>query len=113
MHEMSICEGILQVLETSSAEKNFTRVKKVFVEVGPLSGVEVDALRFSFDVVMKGSLADNSVLEIIETDAKAWCLNCNELVTISQRYDDCPQCGSAQIQVTSGDELAIKELEVD
>jgi hydrogenase nickel incorporation protein HypA/HybF len=113
MHEMSICEGILQVLETSSAEKNFTRVKKVFVEVGPLSGVEIEALRFSFDVVMKGSLADASTLEIIETEAKAWCLNCNELVTISQRYDDCPQCGSAQIQVTSGDELAIKELEVD
>ncbi|GJM03018.1 MAG: putative hydrogenase nickel incorporation protein HypA 1 [Rhodomicrobium sp.] len=113
MHEMSICEGILQVLEAESQTKNFKVVKKVFVEIGPLSGVEVEALRFSFDVVMKGSLADTAVLEVIETDAKAWCMNCNEPVIIKQRFDDCPQCGSAQIQVTSGEELAIKELEVD
>ena len=112
MHEMSICEGILQVLETESEKKKYSRVKKVALEVGPLSGVEVEALRFSFDVVMKGTLADQAELIVHEMPATAFCMQCTESVTIAQRYDDCPQCGSAQLQVTSGEELAIKELEV-
>lgn len=113
MHEMSLCEGVLQILESESAKQNFKIVKKVALEIGPLSGVEVEALKFSFDVVMKGSLAENSELIIIETPATAWCMQCAETVTINERYDDCPQCGSAQLQVTTGEELSIKELEVD
>ncbi len=113
MHEMSLCEGILQILENESEQKNFKKVKKVALEVGPFSGVEVDALKFSFDVVMKGSLAEGSELIIIDMPATAWCMQCAETVTIKQRYDDCPSCGSAQIQVTAGEELSIKELEVD
>ncbi len=113
MHEMSICEGILQVLETESVTKKYSVVKKVAVEVGPLSGVEVEALKFSFDVVMKGTLAEQAELIIIETPATAWCMQCSDLVNIKQRYDDCPKCGSAQLQLTGGEELSIKELEVD
>lgn len=113
MHEMSICEGILQILETESANKNFKQVKKVALEIGPLSGVELEALKFSFDVVMKGSLAEGSELIIIDMPATAWCMQCADTVTIEQRYDDCPKCGSAQLQVTGGEELSIKELEVD
>ena len=113
MHEMSICEGILQILETESANKNFKQVKKVALEIGPLSGVALEALKFSFDVVMKGSLAEGSELIIIDMPATAWCMQCAETVNIEQRYDDCPKCGSAQLQVTGGEELSIKELEVD
>ena len=112
MHEMSICEGILQVLETESEKKQYSRVKKVAVEVGPLSGVEVEALKFSFDVVMKGTLADQAELIVLEVPATAWCMKCAESVNIEQRYDDCPHCGSAQLQLTGGEELSIKELEV-
>ena len=113
MHEMSLCEGILQILETESAQKNFKKVKSVALEIGSLSGVEIEALKFSFDVVMKGSLAEGSELIIIDKPATAWCMQCAEAVTIKQRYDDCPKCGSAQLQVTGGEELSIKELEVE
>ena len=55
MHEMSLCEGILQVLEDNAKEKAFTSVKTVWLEIGALSGVEIEAMRFGFDAVMKGS----------------------------------------------------------
>lgn len=113
MHEMSLCEGIVQILETESARQHFSKVKTVWLEIGALAGVEIAALRFGFEVVSRHTLADGAKLEIIELPAQAWCMGCSQSVTIKQRYDACPACGSYQLQVTSGDALRIKELEVE
>ncbi|GAB4356358.1 MAG: hydrogenase maturation nickel metallochaperone HypA [Oricola sp.] len=113
MHEMSICESILNVLKKEARERNFQAVNRVCLEIGPLSGVEVEALRFGFDVVMKGSLAEGARLDIIETEGTAYCMACEKPVVIAARYEPCPECGSHQLQVTGGEELRIKELEVD
>lgn len=113
MHEMAISESILGILEDEARRQNFARVKRVRLEIGPLAGVEAEALRFSFDVVTKGTLAEDAVLEIIATQAQAWCVWCERLVTVRQRYDACPSCGGQQVQLTAGEEMRIKDLEVD
>lgn len=112
MHEMAICESILQVMEEQAAAEAFTAVNAVRLEVGPLAGVELEALRFGFDVVTRGTLADGCRLEVLETPGTAWCLPCGKAVAISQRYDACPDCGSHQLQITGGEELRIKDMEV-
>ncbi|WP_420411546.1 hydrogenase maturation nickel metallochaperone HypA [Roseibium sp.] len=112
MHEMSLCESILGILQDQAVSQKFSKVDRVCLEVGPLSGVETEALRFGFDVVTRGSLAAGAKLDIIEPQAAAWCLPCEKTVSINERFDPCPECGSHQLQVTSGEELRIKELEV-
>ena len=110
---MSIAEGIIQVLEDQARSQNYTKVKAVWLEIGPLAAIETDALRFCFDAVTRNSLAEGARLEIIEQPAMAWCLGCSQQIEVKQRYDSCPLCGSYQVQVTSGEELRIKELEVE
>jgi hydrogenase nickel incorporation protein HypA/HybF len=113
MHEMSLCEGILQVLETEAGKQGFTRVKNVWLEIGDLAGVEIEAMMFSFDAVTRDSLADGAGLNIINVPGTAWCMKCGKSVVVKQRFDECPDCGSYQLQVTGGDEMKIKELEVE
>jgi hydrogenase nickel incorporation protein HypA/HybF len=113
MHEMSLCEGVLQIIEEHAVSQGFKRVKTVWLEIGALSGVEPEAMRFGFDVVMKGTLADGAVLEIIHLPGTAWCMQCGKSVAVKARFDACPDCGSYQLQVTEGDEMRIKELEVE
>ncbi|WP_324105560.1 hydrogenase maturation nickel metallochaperone HypA [Noviherbaspirillum sp.] len=113
MHEMSLAEGVLQVIEDSARVNGFTRVKTVWLEIGALAGVEVEAMRFCFDTVIKDTLADGTQLEIIETEGQGWCMSCNKTVPISQRYDPCPDCGGYQVQATGGMELKVRELEVE
>ena len=113
MHEMSLCEGILQIIESEAHNQHFKKVKRVILDVGVLSGVEISALEFAFDVVMRGSVAESATLEINQIQANAWCMQCAESITIKERYDACPKCGSYQLQISSGDEMKIKELEVD
>ncbi|WP_456404684.1 hydrogenase maturation nickel metallochaperone HypA [Thiolapillus sp.] len=110
---MSLCEGVVQVLEDSARQQGFRTVKTVWLEIGALSGVEIEAMRFSFDVIKKGTLAEEARLEIVEVPGQAWCLPCAKNVTINQRFDACPDCGSYQLQVTGGEELRVKELEVE
>ncbi len=113
MHEMSICEGILQVIEDHAVAQNFSEVKSVRLEVGAMAGVELEALRFSFEVVTRGTVADKSRLEVIQLPVDAWCMICSKPVKVSQRFEACPQCGSYQVEISGGDELRIKDMEVN
>lgn len=113
MHEMSLCEGVLQVLEEQAVAQEYSVVKGVWLEIGALAGVELEAMRFGFEAVTRGTLADGARLEIIELPGEAWCLDCAVNVSVSARFDACPRCGGYGLQVTGGDELRIKELEVE
>lgn len=113
MHEMSLCESILEILEQQALEQHYRKVKTVCLEIGALSSVEPEAMRFCFDAVMQGSLADQARLEIEHVQGQAWCMQCGKNVVIEQRYDPCPECGGLQLQVNAGDEMRIKELEVE
>jgi hydrogenase nickel incorporation protein HypA/HybF len=113
MHEMSLCENIISVLEAEAARQSFTRVKHIWIEVGAFSGAEPESMKFCFDAVSRGTIAEKAVFDIIATPGRASCFACGSDVTISERYDPCPLCGSHQLQVTGGEDLSIKELEVD
>lgn len=113
MHEISLCQSVLQVLEEQALAQRFSRVRAVWLEVGILAGVELEALRFGFDVVTEGSLAAQARLEIIEVPATARCPRCAKHVSVQRRFDSCPDCGSCQLRLNGGDELRIKEVEVE
>ena len=113
MHEMSLCENILDILEQQAREQQYHKVSTVWLEIGTLSSVEPEAMRFCFDAVMKGSLAEKAQLEIVLVQGQAWCLQCNKNVIIKQRYDACPDCDAFPLQVTNGEQMRIKELEVE
>jgi hydrogenase nickel incorporation protein HypA/HybF len=113
MHEMSLCEGILQVIEDHAAQQRFAKVCRVRLEIGALAGVEIEALRFGFEVVTRNTIAEGAMLDIITLPGRAWCLGCSQSVAVQQRFDACPDCGSYQLQISGGDELRIKDLEVE
>ena len=112
MHEMSLAEGVLQLIEDSAQREHFERATTVWLEIGALAGVEVEAMRFCFDAVTRGSIAEGAQLEIIVVDGTGWCMMCAKTVSVSEAFGTCPNCGSHQIQVTGGTEMRVKELEV-
>ncbi|MEM6576021.1 MAG: hydrogenase maturation nickel metallochaperone HypA [Pseudomonadota bacterium] len=113
MHEMALSEGVLQIVQDSAAREGFSRVKAVWLEIGALAGVDPEAMRFTFDAVTRGTVAEQATLEIVDVPGKAWCMPCGAHVAVRQRFDACPKCGSYQLQVVEGDEMKVKELEVE
>ena len=113
MHEMSLAEGIVQLVEDAARADGSTKVKAVWLEIGRLAAVEKEALRFCFDAVTRDTIAEGARLEIIEMPGRGWCMKCEGNVAVSALYEPCPVCGSYQIQVTGGTEMRVKEFEVE
>ena len=112
MHEMSLAEGVLQIVEDSARREGFGTVRVVRLEIGELAGVEIDALRLCFDAVARGGIADGARLEIERTPGGAWCRRCAKMVPVAARLDPCPDCGTHQLQVCAGTEMRVRDLEV-
>lgn len=113
MHEMSLAEGVLQIIEDAARQQGFARVRTVWLEVGELACVERESLCFSFAQAAKQSIADNARLEIIEIKGQGWCAHCAQEVSLPALYEPCPQCGNFPVTVTDGDQLRVRELEVE
>lgn len=113
MHEMSLAEGMLQLIEDAARQQAFSRVKTVWLEIGALSGVEPEALAFCFDAVTRSSIVEGARLEMIRIPGQAWCMPCEKSVEVVEAHAACPCCGSYQLQVTGGNEMRVKELEVE
>lgn len=113
MHEMSLAEGVLQIMEEQARVHGFVRVVTVRLEIGALSHVEPEALEFCFAAVTRETVAEGAQLEIIRTPGQAWCMACAQTTRVTSRYDPCPRCGGYELQITAGDEMRVKELEIE
>jgi hydrogenase nickel incorporation protein HypA/HybF len=110
MHEMSIAESVLGIVQDTASAAGLAKVNAVRLEIGALAAVEVGSLRFCFDSVTRGSVAEGAALVIDEFPGAAWCFGCSEAVGIGARTDACPRCGGGRLQVTGGTEMKVKDI---
>ncbi len=110
MHEISLLEGLLETIETQAQQQSFHKVAKVVLEVGQLSCVEPEALRFGFKVVMQGSLAEAAELSIIEVEGMGRCRQCGNNTPVDSWYAPCVNCGHPFVDIEQGTEMRLKDL---
>ncbi|WP_199431946.1 hydrogenase maturation nickel metallochaperone HypA [Qaidamihabitans albus] len=108
MHELSITQSMVEAIAEQTGGR---RVLRVVLEIGRLSGVEVDAVRFCFDVVAAGTAVEGAELEIDEPQGQARCRQCGTTFEPSDPLAGCA-CGSLDLEVTSGEQLRIREVRV-
>lgn len=112
MHEMALCQGVIDLIDQQRVTSPFAAVRRVVLEIGALGHVDPQALHFAFDVCANDTVAQGAELEILEIPAKGWCMDCSVPITIDDRVDGCPQCGSGSVIIEQGEEMRLKELEV-
>jgi hydrogenase nickel incorporation protein HypA/HybF len=113
MHEMALCMSLVELVEEEARRNGAARVRLVRLELGALGHVEPEAMRFCFDAATRGTLAEGAELDIVTLPGEGWCLDCGQSIALSERYGACPLCGQFHVQITKGDDLRLKELEID
>ncbi len=108
MHELGITQNIVAIVSERAGEQKVTRVK---LEIGTLSAIVPDAIRFCFDLCAQGTSLEGAALEIDEIAGRGKCKGCGEEMPLSLLAGIC-QCGSRDIICVAGQELNIKEMEV-
>lgn len=108
MHELAITDGVVQLVRERLGDQ---RVARVRLEIGRLTAVEPEAMRFCFDVCTRGTSLDGAALEIDEVAARVRCARCGGEREVPDGIPICA-CGSADVEIVAGNELRIKEVEV-
>ncbi|MBV5323377.1 hydrogenase maturation nickel metallochaperone HypA [bacterium] len=110
MHEMSITQGIVDICLQHAGGKHVT---SVLIEIGVLSGVVPEAIDFCFSACSCDTTAENARLTILQTEGRGRCLECKLEQPLVKLYDPCQQCGSYSLDILSGEEMRVIEIEVD
>jgi len=113
MHELSIAEQILDIANDYAGREGITSVREIELEIGSLSGIEIDALTFALDVVTKNTVLHEAKVTIIDVPARARCEACGEEFLLEDYFSPCTACGAFQSETIQGQELRVKSLIVD
>ena len=113
MHELSITMNVLSIVEENARNLNASIVHEIEMDVGELSGVDIDALQFAMQCTSRSELSESALLVINRIPAKARCRFCNNEFNISDFYASCPKCNSFDIEIFQGRELKVKSIKID
>lgn len=113
MHEMSITQNILEIIDETLSESDRKNLKEVVVDIGELVAVVPDSIQFCFDALVQDSDYKNAKLTINNIPITINCKKCEKNFNINKYDFSCPECASPEIRLLSGEELNIRYLEVE
>ena len=111
MHELSIMTEALRMAVDAAQSAGASRVSKLRLRIGRLSGVVPDAMQFAFDVVCNGTMADGAKLEIETVPGACWCATCQAEFDCENFFNECPRCHNFSGELRRGQEMEIASVE--
>jgi len=113
MHELSICYALLEQVELISREHDGALVRRIVVTLGPLSGVEPVLLARAYPLAVAGTVAADAELVTETTDIVVHCDKCDTRTTATPNRLLCGECGDFRTRVVSGDEMILRQVELE
>ena len=113
MHEFSIVNALLEMCEKNAQEHNASKITKVEIKVGKLSGVEPHLLETAFDTFKEETVCDGAELVMQLQDIVVRCQSCQSETTLSHNEFICPTCHSTELSIIDGEEMYLMHLEME
>lgn len=110
---MSIAQSLLDIVVDEAARHQVTKIKRVGVRVGAYSALVPDSLRFCWDLIIEDTVAAGAELTIDEIPMMGVCNACNAQITMTEPVFECPECKSADFELTQGRELMVDYIETE
>jgi len=113
MHEMSIAQGLLDIIKEEMDKHGARVLRSVRLQIGQLSAIVPESLSFCFEIMTAGTELEGARLNMEMIPLRGTCRKCNQEFEIKEYAFECPYCSSREIDTISGQELSIVEMEVD
>jgi hydrogenase nickel incorporation protein HypA/HybF len=113
MHELAICQSLMNQVQSIALERNAAAVTSIVIGMGPLSGVEVQLLKNAYPIASAGTIAEHAELVIEQLPLRVKCSSCGTESDASPNKLVCAQCGDWRTTLVSGDELMLMSVELE
>ncbi|MCL4539021.1 MAG: hydrogenase maturation nickel metallochaperone HypA [Bacteroidetes bacterium] len=113
MHELSIAENVFEIAGESLIINRGKKLRSVKIKVGELAGVVPESLQFCFTAIAKGTAMEDAKLKIEKMPIIVHCFDCGKDSTVGNFIFQCPGCENPNVEVISGNELQVVEIEID
>jgi hydrogenase nickel incorporation protein HypA/HybF len=113
MHEQGIVESLLALALENAEKAKASKILRIYLVVGELSGVFDEAVDFYFGFLSRDTIAAEASLFFTITPAQLRCRNCNTVFSPEKLDLHCPKCKEQQVEIISGRELYIDSMEVE
>jgi len=113
MHELAICQSLLEQVENIAEERAAKSVTSITIGMGPLSGVEVQLLKNAYPIASAGTVAQDAELVIEHLPIKVKCSQCGSESDALPNKLTCKQCGDWRTTLISGDEMMLMSMELE
>ncbi len=113
MHELPITQSILDIALRHAEKAGARRVTDLHLVIGRLSYVVDDSIRFYWDTIAKGTIAEGARLHFQRVPAELLCLDCNHRYAPDDETLACPKCQSVRVKVAAGDEFRLESIDVE
>jgi hydrogenase nickel incorporation protein HypA/HybF len=113
MHELSIATNVIEFAEEFAREHQTTKINRIELEVGLLSGIVIDSLKFALKFSVKKTVLEHAEIVITVIPGKAKCGNCNTVFDLVDWSTACPACKSTDFGIIDGKELQITSIFID
>ena len=113
MHELAICQSLMDQVEAIASERNAHCVTSIVVAMGPLSGVEAQLLKNAYPIASAGTVAENAELVIEYLPVRVKCTQCGSESDALPNKLICKKCGDWRTTLISGDELMLMSVELE
>ncbi len=112
MHELSIVNSLIDLCEKNARENSATKILKVEIKVGKLSGVEPHFLQTTFDTFKEKTICQDAELIIHIQELVVRCFDCLKESILGQNNFECPEC-KGSVEVIDGEEMYLMRLEME
>lgn len=113
MHELAVTEDILRIAIEEGQANQATRVTDIYMTIGKLSSIVDDSIQFYWDHISEGTICEGATLHFHRPPAVLRCRNCQATVTLEDELLPCPSCLSYDLEVLSGDEMQVDNIEIE
>jgi len=113
MHELAICQSLMDQVESIALERNALSVTSIVIGIGPLSGVEAQLLKNAYPLASAGTIAEHAELVIEYLPIRVKCTQCDSESDALPNKLICKQCGDWRTTLISGDEMMLMSVELE
>lgn len=113
MHELAVCQGLIEQVGRVASEHDARRIVSITIRVGPLSGVEPALLESAYPLASAGTLAAHAKLIVERSEIRVQCLECGAESEAQITKLLCGSCGHWRVRVLSGEELLLASVELE